>query len=340
MWGAPVASTSEVAPPSSASSIQVATLWRAWWLMRGPTKVVGSRGSPTILPALALASSLMKRLCTDRSTMTRCTEMQDWAGESEPARRHRPGGRTQVGIGAHYDRGRVAQFETDPLLRRPGRYLPSDLAGAGKGVHPHTLVVDEHVTDLRGGAHDHGQRFHRQAGFVQDVGERGGRQRRISRGLQHHPASGGDGGADLVGGQVQGEVERCDRGDHADRNPDGETAVTHTGGMGVECHAGSGQGPGLGSREVEGLNAAVDLDHCLADRLPYLERQYPGEGIPVRLDPRCGTVEDLGAAIGRERVASGAMGCVYGIRGLRPASGRHHPHQRSVPRRTHFQRVP
>ena len=43
------------------------------------------------------------------------------------------------------------------------------------------------------------------------------RERRLARGLQHHRAAGGDRGRELVGDEVEREVERADRADDADR---------------------------------------------------------------------------------------------------------------------------
>ena len=78
-------------------------------------------------------------------------------------------------------------------------------------------LVEHLVGDLaRVAGHDR-QHRRRQAGLVQDVGERQRRQRRLLGGLQHHPVVRRDRRRDLVRDLVQRMVERRDRRNHAEQ---------------------------------------------------------------------------------------------------------------------------
>ena len=59
------------------------------------------------------------------------------------------------------------------------------------------------------------------------LGQQARGQRRTLRRLEHHRAAGGQGRRHLVQHQVEREVERGDRGDHAERLGDGEADRGH-----------------------------------------------------------------------------------------------------------------
>ena len=95
-------------------------------------------------------------------------------------------------------------------------YLPT--ATPPVNVTRSTSGLTQHlVGDLARVAGDDRQHRRRQAGFVQDVGERERGQRRLLGGLQHHPVVGRDRRRDLVRHLVQRMVERRDRGDDAEQ---------------------------------------------------------------------------------------------------------------------------
>ena len=59
----------------------------------------------------------------------------------------------------------------------------------------------------------------------QQLGEGDAAERRLAGRLQHHRAAGGDGRRQLVGHEVEREVERADRADDADRHPQREAEL-------------------------------------------------------------------------------------------------------------------
>ena len=107
--------------------------------------------------------------------------------------------------------------------------------------------------------------------------------------------------------------------------------------MGVERNAGPGQGARFRCREPEGLDAPVDFDQRLADRLSDFKCQDAGERVPVGFDPGGSPVEYLGPAVGRKRVERGSVGSLYRIRCIGSSTCRDCPHDGAVPGGAHFE---
>ena len=120
----------------------------------------------------------------------------------------------------------VAELELDALAVRAFREAPADVARAGEGEQPHAFVLDQHVADLAGGAGDDVDPARRQACLLLELGEEERRERRRRRGLQHDGAARGERGRDLVGDEVEREVERRDRADDPDRQPQGQRELS------------------------------------------------------------------------------------------------------------------
>ena len=118
-------------------------------------------------------------------------------------------------VGALVDdrRRRVPELELHALPRRAPREVPADPGRAGERDELHALVLDERVADLGRRAGDDVQPPGREPGLLEELGEEERRERRRGRGLEHDRAAGGERRRDLVGDEVEREVERADRGD-------------------------------------------------------------------------------------------------------------------------------
>ena len=107
--------------------------------------------------------------------------------------------------------------------------------------------------------------------------ERDRRQRSLARGLQHDRAPGRDRGRELVRDEVEREVERADRADHADRHPQRERELAFAGRARVHRHHVAGQRARRDRRERERRDRALRLDAGGLDRLRRLGRDDPRE---------------------------------------------------------------
>ena len=89
------------------------------------------------------------------------------------------------------------------------RIAPADLGRAGERDHGDVVVVDDGVADRAAAAGDDVQLLGGQPALVdQQLGERDGAERRLARRLEHDRAAGGDRRGELVGDEVEREVER------------------------------------------------------------------------------------------------------------------------------------
>src|SRR3954452_23438093 len=98
-------------------------------------------------------------------------------------------------------------------------------------------MVDQRVADVTARAGHDVQPTRRKAALVeQEIGKPYRRQRGLTRRLEHDGAPRGDRRRDLVGDEIEREVERTDRADHADRYAYDEAELAGTGVAGVERH--------------------------------------------------------------------------------------------------------
>ena len=131
------------------------------------------------------------------------------AGVAEAGDRDQSGGAVPVAVGFDDHRRVVAELERHLLARRLLGDAPPDLGRAGEADVGHVVVGHQRVAHTAARAGDDVEVAGRQAALVeQQVGKRQGRERRLRRGFEDNRAAGGDGGRQLVGDQVEREVER------------------------------------------------------------------------------------------------------------------------------------
>ena len=139
--------------------------------------------------------------------------------------RQRLSGPVEVGGGIHDGARVAAQLEHHLLLARARLHRPADAGRAGEGQQLEPLVLDQPVAQLPAHGQDgHGAR--RQAGLVDDLGDREHRERVAGGRLEHDGATRRDGRGDLVGRQVEREVEGTDGRHRADREAPGDADAT------------------------------------------------------------------------------------------------------------------
>jgi len=160
-------------------------------------------------------------------------------------------------------------------------------------------VSHDRVADVAAAAHHHREETLRQAGVPEGTREQQRRERRGGGRLEHHGASGGDRGGDLVGHEVQREVERCDGADHTHGLLQHHAEVTGAGGAAVHRHHLAGQRARLHGRERERVDAAGGLPTRLFDRLPGFQADGACEGLGALGDEAGRAFQDRGALVGR-----------------------------------------
>ena len=114
-------------------------------------------------------------------------------------------------------------------------------------------------------------------GRLDDLGHGQHRERVLGRRLEDDRVARRDRRGELVGGQVEREVERADRRDRADREASGDPDPVLRRRQQVERDDLAGHPFGLLGAEPEGQHRPVDLDQRVADRLAGLERDEPAE---------------------------------------------------------------
>ena len=147
---------------------------------------------------------------------------------------------------------------------------------------------------------------------VLELREQQRRERRLRRGLQHDRAARGEGRRDLVGDEVEGEVERRDGSDDSDRNPERERDLPGAGGRRVHRDDVSGELPGLDRRHRERGGRARRLDAGGLDRLPCLGRDRPRDLVRALVHEPSRPLEDRGPLVGRKRLRQRSLGGVDG----------------------------
>src|SRR5207248_10760467 len=108
----------------------------------------------------------------------------------------------EIGVrGDDYRRG-VAELEIDAFPRSALSQLPADRAGARERDRLDTLVVDQHVTDLRCGPCEDAQPAGGEPCLLLELREQESRERRLARRLQHDRAARGERRCELVRDEI------------------------------------------------------------------------------------------------------------------------------------------
>ena len=204
------------------------------------------------------------------------------AGGPETAEQRAFHGEVQVGIGHHDERVLAAELEAR-RLEVTAAQLPDPASHLGRAGEPDLV---EHVA-LQG-AFDALERMRSvgqhelegssgEPGVQDQLGERLGRSGRVLGGFPDHRVPAQQGGHDVPRGDGDGEVARGDD----PRDPHGyaereELLVRHLGRdrLAVEAAA-------LAEEEGAGVDDLLHLAARLADRLPDLTGDQPGEGLGV-----------------------------------------------------------
>src|ERR671922_104067 len=230
--------------------------------------------------------------------------------EREAVGRHRRGGRADVGIGPDDDRRRVAELERNPLARRALGQLPADAARAREGQDLDAVVLDEDVADLRRRADDDVQPAGRQARLGLQLGEEQRGQRRLRGGLEDDGAAGGERGRNLVGDEVQREVERADRPDDPARPPDRVRELALPGLRRAHRDDLAGELPRLDGRERVRRHRALCLDPRSLHRFARLVGDLARDLVVPLSERARDTHEDLRPLVRRKRLAHRLFGGV------------------------------
>ena len=205
----------------------------------------------------------------------------------------------QIRIVEHHERVLAAHFELhfgEPRARvlrnRPSRADRPREADGGD-----IRMVDDRVSHDGTGARHEIEHARRDAGLVQDLGERPCTSGRPLRGLEHDGVPIGQRGRDLPRGNGNREIPGRDQTDDADRL----ARDFH-----VDTRANRGQlfareAHRLSGKELENLAGARGLADTLCQRLPFFAREQPADLVLSRQDFRSDSVEDIGAPLNRAR---------------------------------------
>src|SRR5690349_20882645 len=191
----------------------------------------------------------------------------------------------------------AAELERQPFDRPRGLALDplADLGGPREGDLVHQRMTHERRARGRPGARDDVQGPGRQAGFDRDLPEHQGGEGSFVRRLEHHGAPGREGRGDFPGGQVQREVPRHDRPDHADR-------LAHRVGKEGAAHGQRITGELIGPAGViaERLDRHPDVDLRLEQRLAVVLGLDLGDLPGALLEQFRDAIEQLAAPPGGE----------------------------------------
>ena len=190
------------------------------------------------------------------------------------------------------------------LRGRPALDRPPDVGRAGERDHGDVVVVHQRIADHAAAAGDDVDPARREPALVdQQLDEADGRQRGLRRRLQHHRTARRDRRRQLVGDEVQREVERGDRPDDPDGHPQREAELAVAGRRAGHRHDVTGERAGLDRREAERLDGAGGLGPGRGDRLGRLLGDDPGQLLVALGDDAHRSLEHLGPLV---RAASGS----------------------------------
>ena len=305
------------APASRASSIQASTRSRASRSISGPTSValvrgvadderlhLGQEAAEQVVVARAVRRRSAGRRCSSgRRTRTRSRRA------SRPRRRDRLSASTITGVA----------FPSSSLTRlrgaRSASFQPTSLEPVNVIARTRSSSTSTSpISDA--GPDEHVQPAGRKARLGLELREQERRERRLRRGLQHDRAAGGERRRDLVGDEVEREVERRDRADDADRQAQREGELPVAGLRGVHRHHLAGELPRLDGGHRERRHRARRLDLRRLQRLAGLGGDRLRDLLVPAAEVAGDADEDLGALVRRQRLAHGGLGGVDRAPGL------------------------
>ena len=203
------------APDATASSIHSLTRSRSPGVISGPTSVPGSIGSPTLSLAMLATSLSVNASATSSWTRIRWIEMHDWPAWEKAwiwalsaACSQSPSALT---ISGAFDPSSRLTFlwGTRERMSQPTGAEPVKERAVVSSCSTIALPTSEPGPGMTL------SQFSGRPGVEQDVGELQGGDRGLPGGLEDDRVAGGDRRAELVGDEVEREVEGADRADHA-----------------------------------------------------------------------------------------------------------------------------
>ena len=307
----PPVSTS--APAAAASSIHSLTRSRSSGEISGPTSVSESSGSPTVSPSTLETKRLVKSSAIASWTRMRWIEMQLWpacekawicalsaAVSQSPSSLTisgalEPSSRLTFLCGTEERMSQPTSAEPVKVSARVSSCstiaLPTSLPGPGIDVQP---------------AVGH-------AGLGQDLGQLQRRDRRLPGRLQDHRVAGRERGAELVGDEVEREVEGADRADDPVGHAHHDAELARAGRRRRPSAPSRRSACGLDGGEGQGVDAAARLDLRGLHRLAGLGGDRQRQVVDPLGDQARGAVERRGALVTGELV--GVEGFVGGVDG-------------------------
>ena len=213
--------------------------------------------------------------------------------------------------GGLFQIGRIKVIQNDQRvvaakLERVRLYPPfgdhlADRHAAGEGDDVDVRVGDHFVADVLGPAGDDLEHLGRQAGLVQNVGQRDRGQRRQFGRLADHAVVGGDGRGDLVRHHVQRMVERGDRADRPHRFALGENLPR----LALGCQVAREDLPVIENGKLPGQREHVIGPPGFVQRMlladAKLQRQPVGDFLAPLADQFGGLEQDLLAFVAGQR---------------------------------------
>ncbi len=221
----------------------------------------------------------------------------DLAGVGERADEAALDGPVEVGGLVDDHAGVAAELEDDPLLARPLLHPPADRRAAGEREELEALVADHPVAELAAHRQD-ADRAHRGPGLLDDLADRQHDERVLRRRLQDDRVARRDRRRELVGGEVEREVERADRRDRADREAPGDPHPALARGRDVERDRLADHPLRLLRAEPERDDRSIDLDEGVADRFAGLGGEELSELLAAGLDPGADVAQDRAPLVG------------------------------------------
>ncbi len=213
-------------------------------------------------------------------------------------RRH---GAIEIRVRHHQD-GRVrAQFHAELLDAGRSRDPQAGVDAAGEGHQADARVGDEGVAEFLAAAGDDVQPAGRKSRVHQVACEAQRGERRRRAGLQHHGVPARERRPDLVAGHRERVVERRDRPDHADREPEVIAHAVFGTDPAVEGQRLAREPPPLLRRQAKQRDAPDRLTARFADRLAPFEGNRARVALDVRFDARRRARQHVVAGMGRPR---------------------------------------
>jgi PPK2 family polyphosphate:nucleotide phosphotransferase len=262
----------------------------------GPRSVSGSSGSPrrSARRRDEPVGEVVEDVVVDEDPLDADADL---AGVAEGANRDPADGPVEVGAPVDDRPGVAAELEHDPLLAGARLHRPAHRGRSGEREHREAVVRDEPVPE-RAAHREDAHRAGRRPGLLHDLRDGEHREGVLGRRLEDDRASRGDRRGQLVGGEVEREVERADRGNRAGRvsprDPDASLAAGHQ----VERDDLPAQPLRLLGTQPEGERRAIHLDERVPDRLAGLERDQPAQLLAARADAAADVAERGRALVG------------------------------------------